>query len=154
MQDFSKLKAGDKILLSETIYVARDQAHKRGIPFDVQGKIIFYAGPTPAKPGKIIGAIGPTTSSRMDPFTPQLYDKGLKATIGKGQRSQEVIEAIKRNRAVYFVALGGAAALLSKHVLSAKVMAYPELGPEAILELQVKDFPVWVAIDSKGNSIF
>lgn len=154
MLDFSKLKAGEKFLLSGTIYVARDQAHKKGLPFDVKDKIIFYAGPTPAKPGKIIGAIGPTTSSRMDSFTPQLYDQGLKATIGKGQRSKEVIEAIKRNRAVYFVALGGAAALLSKHVLSSKTIAYPELGPEAVLQLEVKDFPVWVAIDSQGNQIF
>lgn len=154
MQDFSKLKAGEKFLLSGTIYVARDQAHKKGLPFEVKDQIIFYAGPTPTKPGKIIGAIGPTTSSRMDPFTPNLYDQGLKATIGKGQRNQEVIEAIKRNRAVYFVALGGAAALLSKHVLSSKVIAYPELGPEAVLQLEVKDFPVWVAIDSQGNCVY
>lgn len=153
-ENLAYLKAGEKVLLSGTIYVARDQAHKKGLNFGLKDQIIFYAGPTPAKPGKPIGVIGPTTSSRMDKFTPQLYDQGLAATIGKGQRSKEVIEAIKRNHAVYFVALGGAAALLSKQVVSSKIIAYPELGPEAILQLEVKDFPVWVAIDSQGKCVY
>lgn len=151
------LKAGDQVLLSGKIYTARDAAHmKFGAkpPFDLKGQIIYYASPTPTKPGRVIGSIGPTTSSRMDAFAPALFKMGLKATIGKGRRSKEVIDAMKKNKAVYFVVPGGAAALLSKHVKASKVIAYPELGPEAVLELSVEDFPAIVAIDAKGKSLF
>lgn len=153
----ASLKSGDKVLISGKIYTARDAAHQKfgkNPPFDLKGQIIYYASPTPAKPGKVIGSIGPTTSSRMDAFAPALLTKGLKAMIGKGTRSPEVVTAIKKFRAVYLVVPGGVAALLSKQVKSSKVVAYPELGPEAVLELTVVDFPVVVAIDSQGNDLF
>ena len=153
----SKLKAGDQVLISGKIYTARDAAHMKfgnKPPFDLKGQIIYYASPTPTKPGKIIGSIGPTTSSRMDAFAPDLFKLGLKGTIGKGRRSIEVIAAMKKNKAVYFVVPGGVAALLSKHVIASKIIAYPELGPEAVLELTVEDFPVIVAIDAKGKSLW
>ena len=144
-------------MISGKIYTARDAAHQKfgeNPPFDLKGQIIYYASPTPAPPGKIIGSIGPTTAGRMDAFTPALLKKGLKGMIGKGRRSPEVIAAIKKYQAVYFVVPGGVAALLSKHVKKAKVIAYPELGPEAVLELEVAGFPAIVAIDNRGRSIF
>ena len=157
------LKAGESVLLSGTIITGRDQAHKhlvetikrkKKLPVEIKDKVIYYVGPTPAKPGEVIGSCGPTTSKRMDKFTPSLLSRGLAAMIGKGSRSKEVIAEIKKNKAVYFVTIGGAGAYLSKRVISAKVLAYPELGPEAIFEFTVKDFPAVVGIDSRGKSIF
>ncbi|MFA4967812.1 MAG: FumA C-terminus/TtdB family hydratase beta subunit [Candidatus Margulisiibacteriota bacterium] len=145
------LKAGDRVLISGSLYVARDAAHQRGLPFDVKGQIIFYAGPTPGDP---IGSIGPTTASRMDPFTIPLLEKGLAGTIGKGARSKEVKEAFKKYKAVYFAATGGAAALMGKTVRKIEVVAYPELGPEAVLKIEVSDFPAVVAYDSFGGDLF
>ena len=156
-KDIKTLIAGDKVLISGKIYTARDAAHREfsgNPPFDLKGQILYYASPTPAKPGIVIGSIGPTTSSRMDAFTPELLKKGLKATIGKGTRGKEVIGAMKKHKAVYLVVPGGAAALLAKHIKKSKVIAYPELGPEAALELEVVDFPAIVAIDAKGNDLF
>ena len=145
------LKAGDQVLITGTLYVARDAAHQRGLDFPMAGQIIFYAGPTPGKP---LGSIGPTTASRMDPFTIPLLEKGLKGMIGKGARNKEVKEAIKKFKAVYFVATGGAAALLGKTVRKAEVIAYPDLGPEAVLKIEVLDFPVLVAYDAQGGDLF
>ena len=156
-KDVEALKAGDEVLISGKIYTARDAAHRKfkdHPPFDLKGQILFYASPTPAKPGAIIGSIGPTTSSRMDVFTPALLAKGLKAMIGKGERSPEVVAAMKKYRAVYLMVPGGVAALLSQYIMKATVIAYPELGPEAVLELEVVDFPAIVATDSAGNDIF
>jgi fumarate hydratase subunit beta len=156
-KDVEALTAGDEVIISGKIYTARDAAHrefKNNPPFDLTGQILFYASPTPAKPGALIGSIGPTTSSRMDAFTPPLLAAGLKAMIGKGERSQEVVEAMKKHKAVYLMVPGGVAALLSKYIKKATVLAYPELGPEAVLELDVLDFPAIVAIDSKGNNLF
>ncbi|MCU0640748.1 MAG: FumA C-terminus/TtdB family hydratase beta subunit [Candidatus Margulisbacteria bacterium] len=153
----AKLKAGDRVLLSGTIYTARDAAHARfgdRPPFDLKGAVIFYASPTPTPPGRVIGSLGPTTSSRMDAFTPPLLAKGLTGMIGKGRRSKTVVAAIKQHKAVYFVVPGGIAALLSQHVKKAEVLAYPELGAEAVHELMVENLPVIVAIDSKGNDLF
>jgi len=142
------LKAGDEVLLSGPMYVARDAAHKRGIKVPLKNETIFYAGPTPK------GAIGPTTSSRMDPFTIPLLKRGLRGAIGKGERSSEVRSAFRKYKAVYFVATGGIAALLSKTVKKSKIIAYSDLGPEAILRIEVKDFPAWVAYDIYGGNIF
>jgi len=156
------LKAGETVLLSGTVYTARDAAHKRLIelmhrnkkmPFSLKDSVIYYAGPAPAPPGKPIGSCGPTTSSRMDEFTPPLLKKGLGGMIGKGGRSGDVRRAIKKSDAVYFIATGGAAALLSKKVKSSRCVCFKDLGPEAVYELKIKDFPVIVAIDSKGRSI-
>ena len=161
--DVSKLKIGDKALISGVIYTARDAAHKRLIalidqgkelPFDVQDQIIYYVGPSPARPGVPIGSCGPTTSYRMDVYTPKLLERGLKATIGKGNRSEVVIEAMKRYRAVYFAATGGAAALLSGAVTKMDVIAYEDLGAEAIMRLEVSNFPVVVANDIYGNDLY
>lgn len=158
-----QLKAGDIVLISGYVYTARDAAHKRlvelinnntPLPFDLKGQIIYYVGPTPSPPGKAIGSAGPTTSSRMDSYTPLLLSLGLKGMIGKGQRSEEVIEAIKKYRAVYFLATGGAGALLSRHIVSAEEIAFPELGTESIKKLLLKDFPAIVAIDCHGGNIF
>jgi len=167
-----QLKAGDRILLEGIVYTARDAAHKKmqkknqnrfskgrqlktqDLPFNIKGQVIYYTGPTPAPPGKVIGSCGPTTSARMDVYTPALLKSGLKGMIGKGDRSQEVRRAIKKYGAVYFVAIGGTGALLSKKVKSAKIIAYKDLGPEAIYKLEIKDFPVVVGIDSRGNSIY
>jgi fumarate hydratase subunit beta len=158
-----KLCAGDSISLSGVIYTARDAAHKRlaealetatPLPFDLKGQTIYYMGPTPARPGHIIGSCGPTTSSRMDAFTPALLEAGLVAMIGKGERSAEVKAAIKRLHAVYFVTYGGAGALLAKTVRKAETVAIPELGAEAIMRLEVEDFPVIVANDSRGGDLF
>lgn len=151
------LKAGNKVLISGKIFVARDSAHKlfgKRPPFDVAGGILFYASPTPTRRGKVIGSIGPTTATRMDPFTPNLLKLGLKITIGKGRRGPEVKTAMKKYKALYLVVPGGVAAALSKHVKKSITIAYPDLGPEAVLELEVLDFPAIVAIDSKGGDLF
>ena len=157
-----ELEAGDKVLLSGTIYTARDAAHARLIealkedelPMELEGQVIYYVGPCPAKPGKVIGSAGPTTSYRMDPFAPTLIQEGLKGMIGKGTRSEEVIKAMKAEGAVYFAAIGGAAALIAESIKEAEVIAYEDLGTEAVRKLEVDDFPVIVAIDSKGNSLY
>jgi len=152
------LRAGDRVLISGTLYVARDAAHKKGIPVKLKGQIIFYAGPTPAVPadrqGKLIGSIGPTTSSRMDPFTIPLLEKGLAGMIGKGARGEDIKKAIKKYKSVYFAATGGAAALLGKTVKKSEIVAYPELGPEAVLKIEVSNFPAVVAYDSFGGDLF
>ena len=159
----SDLRAGDEVLLSGTVYTARDAAHRRlvelinqgaPLPFSLEGQIIYYVGPTPAPPGKVIGAAGPTTSSRLDAYTPILLKAGLKGMIGKGKRGKNVIDAIKEYRAIYFVASGGAGALLSKYIYEVKLIAYPELGPEAIYKFKVKDLPVFVGNDIYGNDIY
>ncbi len=155
--------AGDEVLVSGVVYTARDKAHRRFIealkrgdelPIDIRGQVLFYAGPAPAKPGEVIGSIGPTTSSRMDPFTPELLSRGLKGMIGKGPRSESAKRAIKENKAIYLVATGGAAALLSKCVKRARVVAYEDLGPEAVYELELKDFPVVVGVDCRGKDFY
>ncbi len=159
----NELHAGDFVYITGTIYTARDAAHKRmfesmnegkSIPMELKNNTIYYLGPTPAKPGEVIGSAGPTTSSRMDKYTPLLLNNGLKAMIGKGKRSNEVIEAIKKNNAVYFAAIGGAGALLSKCIKEAKVIAYDDLGTEAIRELKVENLPVIVVIDHEGNNMY
>lgn len=158
-----KLHAGDSVFLSGKIITARDAAHKRfyelikegkELPVDIKGNTIYYVGPAPAKPGKIIGPAGPTSSYRMDKYTPVLLDRGLKAMIGKGERTQEVIAAMKKNNAVYFAAIGGAAALISKSIVSIKNICYEDLGTEAVCEYTIIDFPCIVAIDSYGNDIY
>jgi len=162
-EDIEKLNFGDRVLISGFIYTARDAAHKRlfdllkqgkDIPFDIKGQIIYYVGPTPPKPGQIIGSAGPTTSYRMDVYSPLLIEKGLKGMIGKGMRSKEVKEAMIRYKAVYFAATGGAGALLSKRIKKSEIVAYEDLGPEAIRRLQVDDFPVIVVNDVKGNDLY
>ena len=162
-EDAKSLKAGDYVYLTGTIYTARDAAHKRmqealdkgnERPFDVAGNVIYYMGPSPAREGRPIGSAGPTTASRMDKYTPKLLDMGLGAMIGKGKRSQAVIDAVIRNGSVYFAALGGAGALLSQRILKSEVIAYDDLGAEAIRKLEIKDFPVVVVIDSEGNNLY
>ena len=157
------LKAGDEVAISGVIYTARDMAHKRlcaaidageKLPFELEGAIIYFVGPTPARPGKVIGAAGPTTSSRMDAFSPKLIARGLRAMIGKGYRNSEVRESLKKYGAVHLSALGGAGALLSKYIVSAEIIAYVDLGTEAVRKLQVVDFPAIVAYDSLGNSVY
>lgn len=157
------LNAGDRVLLSGTVYTARDAAHKRicallesdsDLPFALEGAVIYYAGPTPAKGELVVGSIGPTTSSRMDCFAPRLIDRGLKAMIGKGSRSQTVVDAMINNGAVYFAAVGGAGALYAGCVESCEVIAFPELGCESVKKLSVKDFPLIVAVDSHGGSLY
>lgn len=154
------LKAGERVLLSGTIYTARDAAHKRmsealdkgeDLPFNIEGQTIYYVGPTPAKPGQVIGSAGPTTSGRMDKYTPSLLDRGLKGMIGKGYRSKEVIDSMKKNKAVYFAAIGGSGALIARSIKTMEVIAYEDLGPEAIYKLTVRDFPAVVIIDSNGT---
>ena len=161
--DICSLKAGDEVLIRGIVYTARDMAHKRlceaiqtgqKLPFELQGAIIYFVGPTPARPGRVIGAAGPTTSSRMDAFSPALIAAGLKAMLGKGYRNQAVRDALKRYKAVHLSAIGGAGALLSKHIISAEIIAYEELGTEAVRRLEVADFPAIVAYDSFGNSIY
>ena len=158
-----KLHAGDRVLISGTIYTARDAAHKRMIeainrgeelPFDIKDQIIYYAGPAPAKPGEVIGSCGPTTSGRMDAYAPILIALGETGMLGKGSRSDEVIAAMKKHKCVYFGAIGGAGALIAKSVVSAEVIAYEDLGTEAIRRLTVKDFPAFVVIDTDGNSLY
>mgnify|MGYP001028989447 CR=1 FL=1 len=172
----SNLRIGEEVFLNGIIYTARDQAHQKivdelqrakspasgginseqraNLPFEVKGAVIYYCGPTPAKLGQVIGSAGPTTSSRMDPYTPLLLEYGLRGTIGKGKRSKEVVKAMKKYKAVYFVVVGGAGAFLSKRIKKAEIVAYPELGPEAVYRLEVKDFPVIVANDIYGNDLF
>jgi fumarate hydratase subunit beta len=151
------LQAGDKVLISGKIYCARDSAHRLFAghpPFDPKGAILYYASPTPTRKNSIIGSIGPTTATRMDPFTPGLLKIGVKATIGKGSRGPEVKESLKKYKAVYLIVPGGTAAALSRHVKKSTVIAYPELGPEAVLEIEVVNFPAIVAIDYKGGDLF
>lgn len=157
------LLAGDFVYISGTIYSARDAAHKRmyeallegkEIPFDLENNIIYYLGPSPARDGQVIGSAGPTTSSRMDKYTPLLLEKGLKGMIGKGRRSEEVINSMNKNNAVYFAAIGGAGALLSKCIKKSEVIAYDDLGTEAIRKLEVENFPVIVVIDNKKNNLY
>lgn len=158
-----ELKAGDYVYITGTIYTARDAAHKRmaealaagePLPIDMKNNIIYYMGPSPAREGRPIGSAGPTTASRMDKYAPDLLDLGLKGMIGKGKRSKAVIDAIVRNGAVYFAAVGGAGAILSKCIKKSTVIAYDDLGTEAIRELEVEDFPVVVVIDSDGNNLY
>lgn len=162
-KDASLLQTGDYVYITGTIYTARDAAHKRmaeslqrgeELPFDIKNNIIYYMGPSPAREGKPIGSAGPTTASRMDKYTPALLDLGLVGMIGKGKRSKEVIDAMVKNGAVYFAAIGGAGAILSQRIKTAQVIAYDDLGTEAIRKLEVKDFPVIVVIDSKGNNLY
>lgn len=162
-EEAASLHAGDYVYLTGTIYTARDAAHKRmdealdrgeTLPFDIKGNIIYYMGPSPAREGRPIGSAGPTTASRMDQYTPRLLDIGMGAMIGKGKRTKEVIEGIVRNQSVYFAAVGGAGAILSKCILSSELVAYEDLGTEAIRKLEVKDFPVIVVIDSQGNNLY
>ena len=162
-EDVISLNAGDYVYISGTIYTARDAAHKRmyealnrgeELPFDVKNNVIYYMGPSPAREGRPIGSAGPTTASRMDKYTPSLLDLGLKGMIGKGKRSKEVIDAVVRNKDVYFAAVGGAGAVLSKAIKESKVIAYDDLGTEAIRELKVENFPCVVVIDSKGNNLY
>lgn len=154
------LTSGDRVLLTGTIYTGRDAAHKRlfdliaqgqPLPVDLKGQVIYYVGPAPAKPGRVIGSAGPTTSGRMDAYVPALLALGLKGTIGKGLRAKEVVDAMRQFKAVYFGAVGGAAALISRRIKKARVVAYPELGPEAIFELYVEDFPLTVINDCRGG---
>ena len=158
-----ELKAGDYVYLTGTIYTARDAAHKRmyealkngdALPFDIEGNVIYYMGPSPAREGRPIGSAGPTTASRMDKYAPDLLDLGLKGMIGKGKRTDAVKAAIVRNGAVYFAAVGGAGALHSQRIKSSEVIAYDDLGTEAIRKLYVEDFPVIVVIDSEGNNLY
>lgn len=162
-EKIKSLKAGDMVYISGTIYTGRDAAHKRlfkmiekgeEMPFDFEGQAIYYAGPCPAKPGKPIGSVGPTTAGRMDAYSPLLIEHGLKVMIGKGSRSEEVVEALKKHTGVYFAAIGGAAALMARCVESAEVIAFEELGTEAIRKLKVNQLPVIVAIDSNGNDSY
>lgn len=162
-EEAARLRAGDRVILSGTIYTARDAAHKRifalldageALPFDLRGAVVYYAGPTPGQQGMAVGACGPTTASRMDVFAPRLLDLGLTATIGKGERSAEVKRAIVRNGGVYFAAVGGAGALIARHIETAEVVAFPELGCESVKRMTVRDFAVTVAIDSQGNDLY
>lgn len=158
-----ELRSGDYVYLTGTIYTARDAAHKRmyealnrgeTLPFEMEGAVIYYMGPSPAREGRPVGSAGPTTASRMDKYTPALLDLGIKGMIGKGKRSEAVVETIVRNGAVYFAAVGGAGALLSKSIESSEIIAYDDLGTEAIRKLKVRDFPVIVVIDSQGNNLY
>lgn len=162
-EKISHLKCGDQIVISGDIYTARDAAHQRMIedlhnnkklPFDIHNQIIFYMGPCPAAPGEVIGPAGPTTSHRMDTYTPELLDKGLKGMIGKGNRNQEVINSIIKHHAVYFACIGGTGSLCSERIIQSEIIAYDDLGTEAIRHLKVDNFQVIVAIDSKGNNIY
>lgn len=162
-EDIAKLKAGDAVSITGVIYTARDAAHARlvklleegkELPFDVKGQIIYYVGPTPAKPGQAIGSAGPTTSYRMDAYAPTLLDQGLKGMIGKGARGKEVRDSMLKNKAVYFAAVGGAAALIAKSVKSSEIIAYEDLGAEAVRRLEVVDFPAIVIDDIEGNDLY
>ncbi len=162
-KEIDTLKAGDYVYISGTIYTARDAAHKRmyealeggqSLPFDIKNNVIYYMGPSPAREGRPIGSAGPTTASRMDKYAPKLMDMGLKGMIGKGKRSEAVIDSIVRNQGIYLAAVGGAGALLSKSIQSSEVIAYDDLGTEAIRRLEVKDFPAIVVIDKEGNNLY
>ncbi len=162
-EDIDQLRSGDYVYLSGVIYTARDAAHKRmydalergeDLPIELNGNIIYYLGPSPARDDQVIGSAGPTTSSRMDKYTPAMLDLGLKGMVGKGKRSDEVIEAIKKNGAVYFAAVGGAGALLSKCIKKSEVVAHDDLGTEAIRRLEIENLPVIVVIDKDGNNLY
>ncbi len=162
-EEIQNLKAGDYVYINGIIYTARDAAHKRmddtltrgeKLPLDIKNQMIYYMGPSPAREGRIIGSAGPTTASRMDKYAPRLLDLGLGAMIGKGKRSKEVLDAIVRNGSIYFAAVGGAGALLSKCIQKSEVIAYDDLGTEAIRKLEVKDFPVIVVVDAEGNNLY
>jgi fumarate hydratase subunit beta len=162
-EDIARLTVGDPVFLNGVVYTARDAAHARMIesldkggelPFELKGQIIYYVGPSPEPPGRVIGSAGPTTASRMDPYTPALLKQGLKGMVGKGQRSREVVKHLVENKAVYFVAVGGAAALLSEQIKESRVVAYDDLGTEAVRQLVLEDFPVIVANDIHGNDLF
>ena len=162
-EDIENLNSGDYVYITGTVYVARDAAHKRmddllkegkELPIDLKDNIIYYMGPSPAREGRPIGSAGPTTASRMDKYAPKLLDLGLKGMIGKGKRTEQVKDAIVRNGCVYFAAVGGAGALLSKAIASSEIIAYEDLGAEAIRKLEVKDFPVIVVIDKNGNNLY
>ena len=159
----AQLQVGDRVLLSGTVYTARDAAHKRIFelldagkepPFPLEGAVIYYAGPTPAQQGMAVGSCGPTTSGRMDPFAPRLLDLGLRAMVGKGDRSDAVVEAMVRNGGVYFAAVGGAGALIARCIRSSQVIAFEDLGCESVKRMEVKDLPLTVAIDSRGNNLY
>ena len=162
-KEIVNLRAGDFVNITGNIYAARDAAHKRffeliekekKLPIDLKGQIIFYAGPTPTKPGHSCGSVGPTTSYRMDPYTPELLERGLKGIIGKGLRSKEVMKSIKKNKAIYFAAIGGAAALIAKSIKKSEVIAYEDLGAEAVFRFYVEGFPAIVVVDSAGNNLY
>lgn len=162
-EQLDNLKAGDYVYITGTIYTARDAAHKRmyeaiqnneELPMEMEGNIIYYMGPSPAREGRAIGSAGPTTASRMDKYAPTLLDLGLKGMIGKGKRSKEVLDAVVRNKSIYFAAVGGAGALLSKCIKESEVIAYDDLGTEAIRKLKVEDLPAIVVIDTKGNNLY
>lgn len=162
-EDVKKLKAGDKVSLSGVVFTARDSAHARlvdlikegkDLPIPLEGQVVYYVGPAPTPPGKAIGSAGPTTSYRMDPYAPVLIENGLKGMIGKGERTEPVVEAMKKYTAVYFAATGGAAALISKSITSSEIVAYEDLGAEAIRRLEVKDFPLIVAQDCHGGNVY
>lgn len=162
-EDVTGLRAGDRVLITGTMLTGRDAAHKRlvdliekgeELPVDLKGQIIYFVGPTPTRPGEAIGSAGPTTSYRMDAYSPILIEKGLKGMIGKGSRASEVVEAMGKHKAVYFAAVGGAAALISRRIVSSEILAYEDLGPEAIRRLEVKDFPVIVVNDTQGNDLY
>ena len=162
-EDIKNLRAGDSVLLTGTIITGRDAAHKRlfeliqkgePLPVDVRGELIYYVGPAPAKPGYAVGPAGPTSSYRMDKFTPALLDLGMKGMIGKGARSQEVIDSIVKNKAIYFAAIGGAAALIAKSIKKEEILCYEDLGTEAVRRYTVEDFPCIVAIDCEGNNVY
>lgn len=159
----AELEAGDRVLLSGRVYTARDAAHKRicqlldegkELPFPLPGAVIYYAGPTPAQQGMAVGSCGPTTSGRMDPYAPRLLDLGLQAMIGKGDRSDAVVDAIARNGAIYFAAVGGAGALIARCIVSSRVIAFDDLGCESVKEMEVRDLPLTVAIDSRGRNLY
>lgn len=162
-ESLKDLKAGDNVLISGVIYTARDAAHKRlvealergeKLPFDPEGAVIYFVGPSPTKPGEVIGSAGPTSSYRMDPYSPRLMDEGIMGMIGKGRRNQEVIDKIIEKGAVYFAAIGGAAAIIKDRIKSAEVICYEDLGPEAVRKLVVEDFPATVIIDSTGKNLY
>jgi fumarate hydratase subunit beta len=162
-EDIAGLRAGDRVLITGPLLTGRDAAHKRlveliekgeELPVDIKGQIIYFVGPTPARPGEAIGSAGPTTSYRMDAYSPILIEKGLKGMIGKGSRSREVVDAMVEHKAVYFAAVGGAAALISRRIVSSEILAYEDLGPEAIRRLQVEEFPVIVVNDTLGNDLY
>jgi fumarate hydratase subunit beta len=161
--DIEQLKMGEEVWVSGTVYAARDAAHKRmaeairagqDLPFDPEGQIIYYVGPCPAPPGRVIGSAGPTTSGRMDAYAPLLIERGLRVMIGKGGRDKGVVDAMQKYGSVYLVTVGGAGAYLAQRIVAAQIVAYPELGPEALYKLEVHDFPCLVAIDAQGNDIY
>lgn len=162
-QYIPQMRAGDRVILTGTVYTSRDAAHKKifelldngeKLPYDMDGAVIYYAGPTPGHDGMPVGACGPTTSSRMDGFAPRLYDLGLGASIGKGERNQDVMDAIVRNKSVYLCAIGGAGALIAKHIKTAQEIAFPELGCESVKRLTVEDLPLTVGVDCMGGNLF